>query len=68
MAVRKVLRVTINFLKNTVSYYIEQKTLKQVIPITYTLEKRFVAAVAFEGLPVVSFLRQYKKSSILWSA
>ena len=34
---------------------------KQVIPITYTLGKRFVAAVTFEGLSVASLRREYKK-------
>ena len=34
------------------------------MPITYLLDKRFIAAVAFEGLSVVSFQRDYKKYSI----
>ena len=38
------------------SYHIEQKHLsKQVVPITYTLEKKVFAAVTFKGLLVVSF-------------
>ena len=34
------------------------------MPITYLLDKRFIAAVAFEGLSVVSFQRDYKNYSI----
>ena len=30
------------------SYHMEQKISKQVVPITYTLEKRFVAAATCE--------------------
>ena len=34
---------------------------KQVIAITYTLGKRFVAAIIFEGLSVAFLRREYKK-------
>ena len=38
------------------SYHKEQKhSSKQVVPITYTLEKRVFAAATFQGLWVVSF-------------
>ena len=40
---------------------------KEVVPITYTLEKSFVAAATFEGLWVISFHREYKKCNILGS-
>ena len=53
MAVEKALRVTINFYKNSVlqlSHKKKKHSLKQVIPITYTLEKKLFVAAAFEGL------------------
>ena len=38
------------------SYHKEQKhLLKEVVPITYTLEKRLFAAATFKGLWVISF-------------
>ena len=38
------------------SYHIDQKQLsKQVVIITYTLEKKFFAVATFEELRVVSF-------------
>ena len=47
------------------SVIIKSKTfIEQVIPITYTLEKSFVAAVAFKGLSVVSFTREYRKNAV----
>ena len=29
--------------------------------MSYTLKKRFVAAVTFDGLSIISFIREYKK-------
>ena len=45
------------------SYYTEQKTLKQVAPITYTLETKFFAGSTYEGLWLVFF--KVKKLNIL---
>ena len=47
------------------SVIIKSKTfIEQVIPITYTPEKSFVAAVAFKGLSVDSFTREYRKNAV----
>ena len=49
----KALRVKIKFYEKQCPSVIRQNTkysLKQVIPITYTLEKSFVAAATFAGL------------------
>ena len=46
------------------SYYTEQKTLKQVAPITYTLETKFFAGTTYEGLWLVFFK---VKNLIFWS-
>ena len=46
------------------SYYQMQKkkkTLKQALPRTYTLGKKFFAGATFEDLLAVSFLTDYKK-------
>ena len=67
MVVGKVLRVTINFLKNGLfqfSHKIEKHSLKQVKPIRYTTEKKCVAAVTFEDFPVACFWREHRKSVV----
>ena len=35
---------------------------KQVLPITYTLEKKYLATAALEGWSEVSFFKQSKKT------
>ena len=47
------------------SYHMEWKhSSKQAVPIIYTLEKKFFAAAAFEGLWVVSFQTEWKKIAV----
>ena len=49
----KALRVMIRFYEKQCPSVIRQNkkySLKQIIPITYTLKKRFVAAATFAGL------------------
>ena len=53
MVVRKAFRVTINFTKSSdfqLSHTVKNIHQSKVIPITYTLEKKFVVAATFEGL------------------
>ena len=46
------------------SYHMEQKTSKQVLPITCNMEKMVFAVTAtYEGLWVVSFQTEYKNFS-----
>ena len=52
------LSVTINFYEKQwllVFTKIKKHSSKQVVSITYTLEKRYLAAATFEGLWVLSF-------------
>ena len=53
MVVGKAFRVTINFTKSSdfqLSHTVKNIHQSKVIPITYTLEKKFVVAATFEGL------------------
>ena len=49
MVVKKNLRITINILCLPVDTWNKKKLSKQVVPITYTLEKMFFAVADFEG-------------------
>ena len=40
---------------------------KQVVPITYTMEKKVFAAATFKGLWFVSFQTKQETRGILWS-
>ena len=43
----------------------EKRSLKEVVPIAYTLEKRFLAVATFDSLRVVSFQTEFKTSSVV---
>ena len=72
MALEKNIRVTIKFYKKhclPVITWNKNNLLKQVVPITYTLEKMFFASCyTFEDLGGVSFQTEvWYKTCILWS-
>ena len=65
MAVEKKLRITINFYKKLCLPNItwnKKHSSKKVLPITYTLEKRFFAVATLEALCLLS--RQSKKLAV----
>ena len=65
MAVEKNFGVTRNFCLPVITW--NQKYLsKQVVPITYTLEKLFFAVFNFEASSNVSFQSEWKTCSVLW--
>ena len=61
IVVEKNLRVTLNFYKKLLPpvYHIKDIYQSKVVPIRYTLEKKFSAAAAFEGLWVVVYFVVY---------
>ena len=48
----------------TVTTLNQKRSLKEVVPIVYTPEKRFLAVATFDSLRVVSFQTEFKTSSV----
>ena len=65
----KDIRVARNFYQQclSVTKWNKKYSLKQVVPITNTTEKRFFATSTFEGLYVVTFQTEKENLYLLWS-
>ena len=72
MAIEKNLRVTINFYEKyclPIATWNKNNLSKQVVPIIYTLEKRFFTVTILLKVCELFLFRQSKKTcDILWSA
>ena len=71
MLVGKALRVTINFYTKQclpVITWNKNYSLKQIISITHTLDKKIFAAATFEGFVSPFVSKKVKNCRILWPA